>query len=132
MYSFQRSENVPGVKQPVRMGYPENTYPDICLCTDTSLHNYIALNSAMLRDALLNSKQLLESMGLKVVDIKAAKVEAEIIKAKAEKKPATKKKEKVQGVTGSKGASPDDPKGIDIEDLPSVTKGDKEGDDEWS
>lgn len=86
MYSFQRSENVPGIKHPIRMGYPENTYPDICLCTDASVHNYIALNSAMLRDALLNSKQLLESMGLKVVDVKAAQETAELIKAKSKPK----------------------------------------------
>ena len=86
MYSFQRSENVPGLKQPIRIGYPENTYPDICLCTDTSVHNYIALNSAMLRDALLNSTELLESMGLKVVDVKAAQETAEIIKAKSKAK----------------------------------------------
>lgn len=86
MYSFQRSENVPGLKQSIRMGYPENTYPDICLCTDTSMHNYIALNSEILRDALLNSKQLLESMGLKVVDVKAAQETVEIIKSKSKPK----------------------------------------------
>ncbi len=122
MYSFQRSENVPGVKQPVRMGYPENTYPDICLCTDTSLHNYIVLNSAILRDALLNSKQLLESMGLKVVDVKAAQEMAEIIKSK----PKPKAKEVIKEVKVVE-------KPI-TEELVATTETPEamEGDEEWS
>lgn len=122
MYSFQRSENVPGVKQPVRMGYPENTYPDICLCTDTSLHNYIALNSAMLRDALLNSKQLLESMGLKVVDVKAAQEMVEIIKAK----PKPKAKEVIKEVKVIKEPIIEEPF------VTTETPEDKEADEEWS
>jgi len=122
MYSFQRSENVPGVKQPVRMGYPENTYPDICLCTDTSLHNYIVLNSAILRDALLNSKQLLESMGLKVVDVKAAQEMAKIIKSK----PKPKAKEVIKEVKVVE-------KPI-TEELVATTETPEamEGDEEWS
>lgn len=122
MYSFQRSENVPGVKQPVRMGYPENTYPDICLCTDTSLHNYIALNSAMLRDALLNSKQLLESMGLKVVDVKAAQETAEIIKSK----PKPKAKEVIKEVKVVEEPITEEPVAT------TETTEAKEGDEEWS
>ncbi len=122
MYSFQRSENVPGVKQPVRMGYPENTYPDICLCTDTSLHNYIVLNSAMLRDALLNSKQLLESMGLKVVDVKAAQEMAEIIKSK----PKPKAKEVIKEVKVVKEPITEEPVAT------TETTESKEGDEEWS
>jgi len=122
MYSFQRSENVPGVKQPIRMGYPENTYPDICLCTDTSLHNYIALNSAMLRDALLNSKQLLESMGLKVVDVKAAQEMVEIIKAK----PKPKAKEVIKEVKVIKEPIIEEPF------VTTETPEDKEADEEWS
>lgn len=122
MYSFQRSENVPGLKQPIRMGYPENTYPDICLCTDTSLHNYIALNSAMLRDALLNSTELLESMGLKVVDVKAAQETAEIIKSKSKAKAKEVIKEvKVveEPITKKPAATPKTPE-------------DKDGEEEWS
>jgi hypothetical protein len=122
MYSFQRSENVPGVKQSIRMGYPENTYPDICLCTDTSLHNYIALNSAMLRDALLNSKQLLESMGLKVVDVKAAQEMVEIIKAK----PKPKAKEVIKEVKVIKEPIIEEPF------ITTETPEDKEADEEWS
>lgn len=122
MYSFQRSENVPGVKQSIRMGYPENTYPDICLCTDTSLHNYIALNSAMLRDALLNSKQLLESMGLKVVDVKAAQEMAEIIKSK----PKPKAKEVIKEVKVIKEPIIEEPF------ITTETPEDKEADEEWS
>lgn len=122
MYSFQRSENVPGVKQSIRMGYPENTYPDICLCTDTSLHNYIALNSAMLRDALLNSKQLLESMGLKVVDVKAAQEMVEIIKAK----PKPKAKEVIKEVKVIKEPIIEEPF------VTTETPEDKEADEEWS
>ncbi len=122
MYSFQRSENVPGVKQPIRMGYPENTYPDICLCTDTSLHNYIALNSAMLRDALLNSKQLLESMGLKVVDVKAAQEMVEIIKPK----PKPKAKEVIKEVKVIKEPIIEEPF------VTTETPEDKEADEEWS
>ena len=122
MYSFQRSENVPGVKQSIRMGYPENTYPDICLCTDTSLHNYIALNSAMLRDALLNSKQLLESMGLKVVDVKAAQEMVEIIKAK----PKPKAKEVIKEVKVIKEPIIEEPF------VTTETPEDKEADEEWN
>lgn len=122
MYSFQRSENVPGVKQSIRMGYPENTYPDICLCTDTSLHNYIALNSAMLRDALLNSKQLLESMGLKVVDVKAAQEMVEIIKPK----PKPKAKEVIKEVKVIKEPIIEEPF------VTTETPEDKEADEEWS
>ena len=122
MYSFQRSENVPGVKQSIRMGYPENTYPDICLCTDTSLHNYIALNSAILRDALLNSKQLLESMGLKVVDVKAAQEMVEIIKAK----PKPKAKEVIKEVKVIKEPIIEEPF------VTTETPEDKEADEEWS
>ena len=122
MYSFQRSENVPGVKQSIRMGYPENTYPDICLCTDTSLHNYIALNSAMLRDALLNSKQLLESMGLKVVDVKAAQEMVEIIKSK----PKPKAKEVIKEVKVIKEPIIEEPF------ITTETPEDKEADEEWS
>lgn len=122
MYSFQRSENVPGVKQPVRMGYPENTYPDICLCTDTSLHNYIVLNSAILRDALLNSKQLLESMGLKVVDVKAAQEMAEIIKSK----PKPKAKEVIKEVKVVEKPITEEP--VATTETPEAM----EGDEEWS
>ena len=122
MYSFQRSENVPGVKQSIRMGYPENTYPDICLCTDTSLHNYIALNSAMLRDALLNSKQLLESMGLKVVDVKTAQETVEIIKSKSKPKA----KEVIKEVKVVKEPIKDEPVAT------TETTESKEGDEEWS
>ena len=122
MYSFQRSENVPGVKQSIRMGYPENTYPDICLCTDTSLHNYIALNSAILRDALLNSKQLLESMGLKVVDVKAAQEMVEIIKAK----PKPKAKEVIKEVKVIKEPIIEEPF------VTTETPEDKEADEEWN
>jgi hypothetical protein len=123
MYSFQRSENVPGVKQPIRMGYPENTYPDVCLCTDTSLNNYIPLNSAMLRDALLNSKQLLESMGLKVVDVKAAKEVAEAMKPKPKAKAVVEIPAEVKGS--------DCPVGEKGEVAPSV-KEHKEGEEEWN
>ena len=104
------------------MGYPENTYPDICLCTDTSLHNYIALNSAMLRDALLNSKQLLESMGLKVVDVKAAQEMVEIIKAK----PKPKAKEVIKEVKVIKEPIIEEPF------VTTETPEDKEADEEWS
>lgn len=117
MYSFQKSKNVPGVKQPIRMGYPENTYPDICLCTDTSLHNYIALNSAMLRDALLNSTELLESMGLKVVDVKAAQETVEIIKSKSKPKAKEVKEKKV---------IKEEP--VTTTETPEA----KDGEDEWS
>ena len=122
MYSFQRSENVPGLKQPIRIGYPENTYPDICLCTDTSVHNYIALNSAMLRDALLNSTELLESMGLKVVDVKAAQETAEIIKAKSKAKA----KEVIKEVKVVKEPIKKEPV------TTTETTKSKEGDEEWS
>ena len=122
MYSFQRSENVPGLKQPIRIGYPENTYPDICLCTDTSVHNYIALNSAMLRDALLNSTELLESMGLKVVDVKAAQETAEIIKAKSKAKA----KEVIKEVKVVKEPIKKEPV------TTTETTEYKEGDEEWS
>ena len=89
MYTLKPSNQVYVPRlQPIRTGLPipEHTHPDIAL---VSQHNTepLLLNSIMLRDALLNSPELLKMLGLKVTKItpKEPKKEKQSIEEESEK-----------------------------------------------
>lgn len=126
MYFFTRSENVPGTKSLLRIGYPDHAVPDICLCTNTSLMTYIPLNSTIVRDALLNSQEILESMGLKVIDMRKAK---EMVQPPKKVEPIEEIITEVKVVE----KEPAKPKSTPKKKPDSVTEPVKEsGDSEWS
>jgi hypothetical protein len=78
MFKLKRSKDVPGYKNPVRVGAPDYTNPDIIITTTFSSVIYQELNSIVLKTALLNSKELLEQyLGLKITEIKP-KVKKEV------------------------------------------------------
>jgi len=113
MYLIVRSELVPGSKNPVQLGYPENMAPNLCFVSTESTSAYIPMNAAVLRQALLNSAKTLETIGIKVVDLNLIK---------EEKKPAPKKK-----VTPKE--EPEKVKEEIKNPEPKISK--EEGDDEW-
>lgn len=119
MYLIVRSELVPGSKNPVQLGYPENMAPNLCFVSTESTSAYIPMNAAVLRQALLNSAKTLETIGIKVVDLNLVK---------AEKTPAPKKK-----VTPKKAVPKEEPEEVKEEiknPEPKISK-EEEGDDEW-
>lgn len=84
MYKIKAATEVPGPKQRVIVGSPDNTYPDIVFATDFSRDIILSMNSVVLRTALLNSKEFLEKylkLKISVVNEK----QSETIKPKVEK-----------------------------------------------
>lgn len=84
MYKIKAASDVPGPKQRVIIGSPQNTYPDIVFATDFSRDIILSMNSVVLREALLNSKEFLEKfLKLKITELNVK--EPETIKPKIEK-----------------------------------------------
>lgn len=123
MYLFIGSEHVPGPKSPFRVGYPENTAPNLCLLSSHNTSAYVTLNAQVLREALINSPNVMKTLGLKVVDLNA--IPKEEPKPKPKLKPAPKKETKVE--------EPEAPKETPKEEkkAPKESQG-KDGDDGWS
>jgi hypothetical protein len=76
MFKIKAASEVPGAKQRVIVGSPDNTYPDIVFSTDFSRDIILSMNSVVLRTALLNSIEFLEkNLKIKIVDLVNVKVE---------------------------------------------------------
>lgn len=70
MYKLRKATEVPGVKRPYIVGWPDNQQPNICITTSASSRNYTTLNARVLRQALLADEDATEKLlGLKVVDV---------------------------------------------------------------
>jgi len=91
MYKIKPASEVAARKQVVQLGAPDNVYPDLVFTTDFSRDIILSMNSIVLRTALLNSKEFLESvLKIKVVDVSRTVV------AKQEEKPKVEPLKKVQ------------------------------------
>lgn len=96
MFKIVPSSQVPVSKEPVRLGAPDFTYPDLAFVTQYSANISLFMNSVVLRTALLNSKEFLEkNLAIKIIDMSVSKEETKVEekpkpkpKPKAVKKPA--------------------------------------------
>jgi hypothetical protein len=78
MYKIKPASEVAARKQIVQVGAPDNTYPDLVFTTEFSRDIILSMNSMVLRSALLNSKEFLESiLKIKVVDVSKVLVKEE-------------------------------------------------------
>ncbi len=93
MFKIKIASDVPARKQPVFLGAPDNTYPDLVFTTDFSKDVIIPMNSIVLRTALLNSAIFLEQyLKIKVIDLAGVQVEKEIKKEVVKELKPKKKK----------------------------------------
>lgn len=70
MFKLTDSTEVPGVKPLIQVGYPDKMTPDICLVDSTNIFSFVAMNSTMLREALLADPTFtLVTLGIKVEDV---------------------------------------------------------------
>lgn len=70
MFKIVESSRVPLSKEPVRLGAPDYTYPDLAFITSFSSHLALYMNSIVLRESLLNSAQFLEeNLKIRIVDL---------------------------------------------------------------
>lgn len=67
MYKLTYAQNIWGRKAACKAGYPEHLMPDLCFYNAMSPSNYTEINSTVLIDSLLNSKEVLDSLGLVVL-----------------------------------------------------------------
>jgi len=76
MYKIKASSEVAARKTPVQLGAPDNTYPDLVFTTEFSSDIILSMNSIVLRDALLRSKEFLAKyLKIEVVDLVVKKQE---------------------------------------------------------
>lgn len=89
MYKIISAVETPMPKQPVKLGYPDHTYPDIVFVNTFSSQNYIPFNSMLLRDLLLTNKEvILKIAGVIIKDANEVEVKKEVKKKETvEKKP---------------------------------------------
>lgn len=69
MFYIRPSNETPKPKITIKEGFPDAaaSIPDICIINDYNAYNSILLNSKLLREALLNSKEFLKtSLGIVV------------------------------------------------------------------
>lgn len=75
MYKITNADNIPARKDLCLIGYPENITPDIVIYNDADPYRCIALNSKVLREALLSdSGFMLFHLGIKVEESKGRDV----------------------------------------------------------
>jgi hypothetical protein len=76
MYKIKASSEVAARKLPVQLGSPDYTYPDLVFTTEFSRDIILPMNSIVLRDALLQSKEFLAKyLKIEVVDLAVKKQE---------------------------------------------------------
>lgn len=76
MYKLIPTQSVPFNPAPLRVGLPEmeHTNPNLIIISSNN-SNYLAVNATVLREALLNSSELLkEALGLEVKDLRKKSV----------------------------------------------------------
>lgn len=67
MYRITKADNIPAPKNLCLIGYPENVTPDIVIYNDEDPYKCIAINSKVLKEALLSDPSfMLFDLGLKV------------------------------------------------------------------
>ncbi len=103
MYKIIPTKSVPYNPKPLRVGLPKMIDTDptlIIVSSDNS--NFLALNATILRDALLNSAELVkESLGLEVKDLRKKNTSSQNTSKNEEpkKKKVSKPKETVEEIT---------------------------------
>ena len=93
MYKIKPSSEVAAKKLPVQLGAPDYTYPDLVFTTEFSRDIILPMNSIVLRDALLQSKEFLAKyLKIEVVDLAVKKPEptqeVKVVKKTQKKKTA--------------------------------------------
>ena len=69
MYKLTDSNNLPGKKELCHIGYPVHLNPDLCFYNTADPYRVIAINSQVLREALLADPGfVLFTLGIKVED----------------------------------------------------------------
>lgn len=75
MYRITKADNIPAPKNLCLIGYPEDVVPDIVIYNDADPYKCIALNSKVLREALLSDPSfMLFDLGIKVEESKGRNV----------------------------------------------------------
>ena len=93
MYSIKPTSDVPNIRPICKIGYPENTYADLCIVSVMMPAHNIPVNSVVLREALLSNVEFIEqALSIKIVDVKGLKQAKP--KPKPKPKPQTKAKPK--------------------------------------
>lgn len=70
MFKIKRANEVTAKKERVFIGTPDYTVPDLVFTTEFSRDIILSMNSSVLKTALLNSKELLESyLKIKIVEV---------------------------------------------------------------
>ena len=67
MYKLTYAPNIWGKKAAIRAGYPDYQMPDLCFYNQTAPSLYTEINSVVLKDALLDSPEVLDKLGLVVL-----------------------------------------------------------------
>lgn len=67
MFKLTYAHNIWGSKFAVKAGYPEHQVPDLLFYNCNSPSHFTEINSTVLKDSLLNSKEVLETLGLVVM-----------------------------------------------------------------
>jgi hypothetical protein len=74
MFKIKAAVDVPARKQPVFIGAPDFTYPDLVFTTSFSADTVLSMNSMVLRTALIASAEFLEkNLKIKIIDLKEEK-----------------------------------------------------------
>lgn len=88
MFKIKFAKDVPARVERVILGAPSYTTPDLVFTTEFSRDIIISMNSSVLKTALLNSKELLESyLGVKVTEVSAVPEKKPVKKTVKESKP---------------------------------------------
>ena len=88
MFKIKFAKDVPAKVERVYLGAPSYTTPDLVFTTEFSRDIIISMNSSVLKTALLNSKELLESyLGVKVTEVNVVPEKKSVKKPVKEPKP---------------------------------------------